>query len=207
MLLYVKGKLSEDQAEPLLPLNHWCDSHWMLVCLSGASYHALGSQRPQLVTDAIVVECYRVKCSNWWVVYLRMKCVCVLSCQGRAVRGSSGAAACTAATVNHQLCGWTSHRLDAALHRCKLIIVIIISASLSMSIASVRSILTEHLSIPSVGLCVCVSLSGKCTVAKWVDPDAVGDGEWDRLRNGCLRWRWWLLKGKGKFWVNLGVPL
>ena len=48
----------------------------------------------------------------------------------------------------------------------------IISKSLSISIASVSSYLTDLSHSPSVSLCVCVSvcrvvcLSGKCTVAK-----------------------------------------
>ena len=81
---------------------------------------------------------------------------------------------------------------------------VIISASLSINIASVRAIGIEHSPRSSVGLCVCVCRSGKCTVAKRLSGSRcrLGD-EWGRLRDGCIR----LSKGKRLFGVNLGRPI
>jgi len=51
---------------------------------------------------------------------------------------------------------------------------------------SVSVYVTDLSPRPSVGLCVC--LFGKCTVAKRLSGSGCRwDGEWGRLRDGCIR--------------------
>jgi len=38
-----------------------------------------------------------------------------------------------------------------------------------------------------------------------MDPDAVGDGEWGQLRDGCIRWGGDRQRGSGNFWGEFGV--
>jgi len=40
-----------------------------------------------------------------------------------------------------------------------------------------------------------------------MDPDAVGDGECGQLKDACIRWGWWLLKGRGSFEGEFGRPI
>jgi len=40
-----------------------------------------------------------------------------------------------------------------------------------------------------------------------VDPDAVGDGEWGRSKNGCIRWRGDRRRGGAVMGMNLGRPI
>ena len=83
--------------------------------------------------------------------------------------------------------------------------IIIISASLSINIASVTDLSPSPLACLSVWLPV-----GQESVLwqnGWLDPDAVWDGEWGESRDGCIRWGWWSTKGKGSFGVNLGRPI
>jgi len=76
--------------------------------------------------------------------------------------------------------------------------------SVTVSIASVCGIPTDHSPIPSVGLSV--SLSGKCTVAKWLIGSRRHLGcEWSQSRDGCIRWGVVIIEGKRTvFEVNLG---
>jgi len=87
-----------------------------------------------------------------------------------------------------------------------IIITVIISASLSISIASgalmLRNIRLDHVSVGwSVGPQSVLWHNG------WLDPDAVWDGEWGQMRGGCIRWGWLSSKG-GQFWGWIrGIPL
>jgi len=81
----------------------------------------------------------------------------------------------------------------------------LLSASLSISIMSaalmLRTCCLAH-------LCVCMSVCLESVLWQngWTDLDAVWGGEWDRLKDGCIRW--WSSKGKGQFWGRIwGVPL
>ena len=60
-------------------------------------------------------------------------------------------------------------------------------------LASISTYVTELLPSPSVGLSIgrsvdlSVGLSGRCTVARRLSgPDAIGDGEWNRSRDGSV---------------------
>ena len=37
-----------------------------------------------------------------------------------------------------------------------------------------------------------------------MDPDAVWNGEWGQLRDGCIRWDGWSSKGRGSFGGEFG---
>jgi len=80
---------------------------------------------------------------------------------------------------------------------------VIISVSLSISIASVRGILTELSPRPSVCMSVCPE--SVLWQNSWMDPDVIWDSEWGWSRDGCIRWGWWLSKGKGLVWGVCGV--
>jgi len=54
---------------------------------------------------------------------------------------------------------------------------VVVSASLSISIASIRGILTDLLPSPSVGLCVCRSVS-VCVSVWWVICGKMADWIW-----------------------------
>jgi len=57
---------------------------------------------------------------------------------------------------------------------------------------------------------VCVSVCPESVLWQngWLDPDAIWNGEWGQLRDGCIRWGWWSSKGKGQFWEWIwGIPL
>jgi len=83
-----------------------------------------------------------------------------------------------------------------------------ISASLSISIASVSANDIDLSPIPSVGLSVVLSVSGKCTVAKrLIGSDAVWGGEWGRSRDGCLRCGDDRQREGAVLGVNFGCPI
>jgi len=95
----------------------------------------------------------------------------------------------------------SSGQLITAVKRSKY--VCIISASLSVNIASVNAHGIELSPIPSVGRSVCqsVSLSG-------LDPDAVWDGEWGQWRDECIRrGPRALFKGKSRFGERRLAPI
>jgi len=58
----------------------------------------------------------------------------------------------------------------------------------------------SHLSV-----CVSVSMQSVLWQNGWIDPDAIWDGEWGWLTDGCIRSGWWLSKGKGQFWGDFGA--
>jgi len=72
--------------------------------------------------------------------------------------------------------------------------LVFFSASLSVSIASVRGILTDLSSV-----CVLDCPESVLWQNGWIDPDAVWNGEWGRSRDGCIRWGSTCCKGKEEF--------
>ena len=85
-------------------------------------------------------------------------------------------------------------------------LLLVVSASLSINIASVSANGVELSPIPSVGLSVC--LSRKCTVAKWLIGSGCRlDGEWGRSRMGVLDRDGNSRRGRGLLVVNLGRPI
>ena len=83
----------------------------------------------------------------------------------------------------------------------------IISASLSINIASVSADGVDLSPSPSVGRSVCLCPESVLWQNGWLDPDAAWDGEWGRSRDGCIRLGWWSSKGRGSFGINLGRPI
>ena len=50
--------------------------------------------------------------------------------------------------------------------------------------------------------CASIMCFKKYTTQLWLDPDAVCGYKWGWSRDGCIRWGWWLSKGKGSFGVS-----
>jgi len=74
---------------------------------------------------------------------------------------------------------------------------------ISVSLSGYR---VDLLLIPSVSLCMCVSVCLSVRkvycekMTEWLDPDVVQGGEWGRSRDSCIRWGWWSSNRKQQFW-------
>jgi len=80
--------------------------------------------------------------------------------------------------------------------------IVIISTSLSIRIAS-RALMLLNIHVSHLPVRTC-----ELWWNGWLDLDAVWGCEWGRAWYGCIRFWWWLSKGKGQFWGWIcSIPL
>ena len=148
---------------------------------------------------------------------------CLRSCciHYRRVRAAGCALlrACDAAIAPFGSCSAFASACQRAVLQCVrtlrwivMIIMLIMYIILSFAVATVHVLIIRVALYQASVSALCDGPYGNLSVRRllclqsvlwrngWVDPDAVGDGEWGRSRYGRIRWGSWSSNGKGQLW-------